>query len=97
GRERGEGGVAGDGGGTAGRRATAGEEKAKGRGGMGEEFDKNRADIDAAVERLRAAARRAPGNLQAQEALYASYRRKIDYLQEAVVRGGVQASERGAR
>jgi hypothetical protein len=70
-------------------RAIVGEEKPRWPAAMQEAFDKNLADIDAAVERVREAARRAPGNLQAQEALYASYRREIDYLQEAVVRGGV--------
>ncbi len=78
-------------------RGIVGDEKSKWPPAMQAAFDRNLADIDAAVERLREAARRAPGNLQAQEALYASYRRKIDYLQEAVVRGGIPASERGAR
>lgn len=70
-------------------RTIVGEEKTKWPPAMQAAFDKNLADIDAAVERLRDAARRAPGNLPAQEALYASYRRKIDYLQEAAVRGGI--------
>ena len=71
-------------------RAVVGEEKAKWPAEMQVAFERNLTDIDAAVERLRTAARRAPDNPSAQEALYAAYRRKIDYLQEAVVRGGLQ-------
>jgi hypothetical protein len=50
-------------------------------------FDENLAAIDAAVERQRDAVRREPGNVLAVDALHASYRKEIDFLQEAVVRG----------
>jgi hypothetical protein len=71
-------------------RAVVGEEKAKWPAEMQVAFERNLVDIDAAVERLRTAARHAPDNPAAQEALYAAYRRKIDYLQEAVVGGGLR-------
>ncbi len=51
-------------------------------------YDENLASIDAAVERQRAAFRTHPQDLAALDALHASYRKRIDFLQEAVVRGG---------
>jgi putative zinc finger protein len=51
------------------------------------EYDHNLVDIEAAVERQRAAAHKAAGNPAAQDALAASYQREIEFLQEAVVRG----------
>ena len=71
-------------------RALVGEEKRTWSADLQAAFDRNLADIDAAVDRLRTAAKKAPDNPAAQEALFAAYRRKIDYLQEAVVRGGAE-------
>jgi hypothetical protein len=45
--------------------------------------------IDGAIERQREVIRLAPAAIEAREALYASYRRQIDVLQEAVIRGEV--------
>lgn len=44
--------------------------------------------LDDAITRSRAAARRAPGDLAGNEILFAAYRKKIDYLTDAVHRGG---------
>ena len=56
-------------------------------------FDANLAIIDAAVERQRDAFRLHPQDLDALDALHASYRKRIDFLQEAVVRAGAAAIE----
>jgi hypothetical protein len=65
-------------------------ERPRWRPGVARAFDENLAAIDAAVERQREACRREPGNVAAQDALVASYRREIDFLQEMVVRGGLE-------
>jgi hypothetical protein len=52
-------------------------------------FDENLAVIDAAIARQRTASQAAPGDPAAQDALFASYQKQIDFLQEAVVRGEV--------
>jgi uncharacterized protein YukE len=56
-------------------------------------FDANLATIDAAVEKQREAFRLHPQELQALDALQASYRKRIDFLQESLVRGGPAAKE----
>jgi anti-sigma factor RsiW len=53
-------------------------------------FDENLAAIDAAISRQAQAFRGAPGDPEAADALHASYRRKIDFLQESIVRGQIQ-------
>ncbi len=50
-------------------------------------FDENLAAIDAIVARQADLARRTPGDPELADALHATYRRQIDFLQEAVVRG----------
>jgi uncharacterized protein YukE len=55
-------------------------------------FDENLAAIDAAVERQREAFRERPGDVAALDALVASYRKQIDFLEEAVIRGGVEVT-----
>jgi len=50
-------------------------------------FDENLAAIDAAVARQADLARRNPGDVAVADALADSYRKEIDFLQEAVVRG----------
>lgn len=72
----------------------AGEERARWRPEVARAFDENLAAIDAAVERQREACRQQPGDVLALDALYASYRREIDFLQEVVLRGEVA---KGAR
>lgn len=52
-------------------------------------FDENLAAIDDAIERQRRIAREQPGDVRNLDALHASYRKQIDYLQEAVMRGEV--------
>ena len=62
-------------------------ERGRWRPEVAEAFDENLAAIDAAVARQAEVARREPGNPELADALHASYRREIDFLQEAVVRG----------
>jgi hypothetical protein len=50
-------------------------------------FDENLAAIDAALERQSELARVHPGDVAVADALAESYRKQIDFLQEAVVRG----------
>jgi anti-sigma factor RsiW len=52
-------------------------------------FDENLAAIDAAIARQAEAFGQSPGNPVATDALHAMYRKKIDFLQEAVVRGSL--------
>lgn len=52
-------------------------------------FDENLAAIDAAIARQTEAFGRSPGNPAETDALHAMYRKKIDFLQEAVVRGSL--------
>ncbi|MBI4508635.1 MAG: zf-HC2 domain-containing protein [Deltaproteobacteria bacterium] len=52
-------------------------------------FDENLATIDAAVARQREVFQKQPGDVAALDALHASYRKEIDFLQEALVRGEV--------
>lgn len=52
-------------------------------------FDENLAAIDAAIERQRAAVLREPANLQVVDGLHAAYRKQLDFMQEAVLRGEV--------
>jgi hypothetical protein len=73
-------------------RAIVEDERPRWRPEVARAFDKNLADIDAAVERQRDLARRAPGDFAAQDALHAAYKKKIDFLQEAVVRGDAEAA-----
>jgi anti-sigma factor RsiW len=54
-----------------------------------EAFDANLALIDTAVGRQAELARRNPGDVAVADALAESYRKEIDFLQEAVVRGEV--------
>jgi hypothetical protein len=54
-----------------------------------EAFARNAAIIDAAVERQRQVFRDQPADLTALDGLHASYRRQIDFLSEALVRGEV--------
>jgi len=63
-------------------------EKPRWRPELARAFEQNLATIDAAVERQRDAFRLHPQNLEALDALQASYRKRIDFLQESVVRGG---------
>jgi len=51
-------------------------------------FRERLARIDDAIERSRAAARSTPGDSAGNEILFAAYRSKIDFLAEAVHRGG---------
>jgi hypothetical protein len=51
-------------------------------------FRERLARIDDAIERSRAAARSMPGDSAGNEILFAAYRSKIDFLAEAVHRGG---------
>jgi hypothetical protein len=67
-------------------------EKPRWRGEVAHAFDENLAVIDAAVEKQRAATRLRPDDLGALDALHAAYRKRIDFLQESVVRGGVTAA-----
>ena len=53
-------------------------------------FDENLAVIDAAIERQAAAFRGSEADPVAADALHASYRKKIDFLQEAIVRGSIE-------
>jgi hypothetical protein len=50
-------------------------------------FDENLAAIDAAIARQAEAFRGAPDDPAAADALHATYRKKIDFLQESIVRG----------
>jgi anti-sigma factor RsiW len=50
-------------------------------------FDENLTAIDAAVARQADLARKSPGDVAVADALAESYRKEIDFLQEAVVRG----------
>jgi hypothetical protein len=52
-------------------------------------FDENLAAIDAAIQRQAEAFGRAPGDVAALDNLHAMYRKKIDFLQESVVRGSL--------
>jgi hypothetical protein len=54
-------------------------------------FDENLATIDEAIERQRVAAHAQPGDLQAQDVLYGSLKKKIDFLQESIVRAEIGA------
>jgi len=67
-------------------------EKPRWRPEVAHAFEANLASIDAAVERQRDAFRLHPNDLQALDALQASYRKRIDFLQESVVRSGAAAS-----
>ena len=51
-------------------------------------FRERLARLDEAIERSRAAARSTPGDSAGNEILFAAYRSKIDFLAEAVHRGG---------
>ena len=51
-------------------------------------FRERLARLDDAIERSRAAARSTPGDSAGNEILFAAYRSKIDFLAEAVHRGG---------
>jgi len=53
-------------------------------------FDENLAVIDAAIERQAAAFRGSESDPVAADALHASYIKKIDFLQEAIVRGSIE-------
>jgi len=53
-------------------------------------FDANLATIDAAVGRQAELARRNPGDVAVADALSESYRKEIDFLQDAVMRGQLQ-------
>jgi hypothetical protein len=69
-------------------RKIVGEERARWRPEVARAFDENLATIDAAIERQRGLAREQPGDPVASDALAESYRREIDFLQDAVTRGG---------
>ena len=51
-------------------------------------FRERLARLDDAIERSRVAARSTPGDSAGNEILFAAYRSKIDFLAEAVHRGG---------
>jgi hypothetical protein len=70
-------------------RGAAQGERARWRPSVQKAFDDNLAAIDAAVARQAEAARARPGDVAAADALAESYRKEIDFLQEAVVRGEV--------
>jgi hypothetical protein len=70
-------------------RAIVADERPRWRSEVVAAFDENLAAIDAAVERQRLAVTREPANPAAVDALFASYRKKIDFLQETVIRGEV--------
>jgi hypothetical protein len=53
-------------------------------------FEQNLAVIDGAVARQADLARRNPGDVVVADALAAGYRKQIDFLQSAVIRGGLQ-------
>jgi hypothetical protein len=53
-------------------------------------FDGNLAAIDAAIERQREAFRAAPGEVERLDGLHASYRARLEFLQETIVRAEVQ-------
>jgi Putative zinc-finger len=53
-------------------------------------FRERLARLDDAIERSRAAARSTPGDSAGNEILFAAYRSKIDFLAEAVHRGGAE-------
>ena len=67
------------------------EERPRWRPEVARAFDENLAVIDRAVQRQREIARRQPGDFAAQDALASAYKKELDFLQEAVVRG--EASE----
>ncbi len=70
-------------------RAIAQDERTRWRPEVRQAFDANLAVIDAAVARQAEVARSHPGDVAVADALHESYRKEIDFLQEAVVRGEV--------
>jgi hypothetical protein len=56
-------------------------------------YDERLARLDEAIARSREAARRAPGDSEGNEQLFAAYQKKIAFLAEAVHRGGGSAPE----
>jgi hypothetical protein len=56
-------------------------------------YDERLARLDDAIARSREAARRAPGDSEGNEQLFAAYQQKIAFLAETVHRGGLRAPE----
>lgn len=71
-------------------RELASKERPRWRAEVQHAFDENLAVIDAAVARQVELWRSQPGNVAMNDALAASYRKEIDFLQEAVLRGEMQ-------
>jgi hypothetical protein len=68
-------------------RAIAQDERGRWRPEARQAFEENLAAIDAAVTRQAEAARARPGDIALADALHDSYRKEIDFLRDAVVRG----------
>jgi hypothetical protein len=71
-------------------RAIAGEERLRWSPEAARAFDENLAVIDAAIDRQAAAFRGSEADPAAADGLHASYQRKIDFLQEAILRGSLE-------